>query len=623
MSNIEQNLQKILASRYGKDVRQSIHDSIHDCYEDGKAGSVDLIARKRITNLTKLEEGSTTGDAELQDIRVAANGTVYESAGDAVRGQYEAIVSAIRSTLNISMASIVEYVDGKYINITDGRIEINSEYAYSDYIECSENALYELSGITGEVLIAYYDSEKQFIKGIVFGVDNLLFQTPPKTKYIIFSIKKVDKNTVNLNIGEKENINRNINDYYRLSLTDNRKYKPDLYISEGYPSWDDGHISFNADYSYTDYIIVPSDVELNIYGFTTDVNSICFYDESKIFISGTYNVTSITVPENTKYVRFGIPTSDTDEFYFELTTNKNGIIPIPNNVLIVSKEINNSKHYYNTINGALTYAYTIENEDNPITILIMPGIYEEVLFIQGVHYVNLIGVNRNECIIINETALYNNSPLRIQGQCYVANLTFISTANKYTSNSGTGKEAWITDVLAGVKNPEWLGTIGAYAVHCDDVTNGEYTVSRFENCKMYSETFPAFGSGMQINNRIELIGCELITRIDKRVYLKYPFNNSQGALLIHGKFPEENTPEPNQSCFIKDCYIEGINSRCVHMYPSQNAPKASIVFINNTFMNNHADSISDLIEFTFEEQYVEKCSHGNNLEFFNKNLLQE
>ena len=37
MSNIEQNLQKILSSRYGKNVRQSIHDSIYDCYEDVKA----------------------------------------------------------------------------------------------------------------------------------------------------------------------------------------------------------------------------------------------------------------------------------------------------------------------------------------------------------------------------------------------------------------------------------------------------------------------------------------------------------------------------------------------------------------------------------------------------------
>lgn len=48
MSNIQQNLAKILSSRYGRDVRQSIHDGIHNCYEDGKAGSIDLVARELI-----------------------------------------------------------------------------------------------------------------------------------------------------------------------------------------------------------------------------------------------------------------------------------------------------------------------------------------------------------------------------------------------------------------------------------------------------------------------------------------------------------------------------------------------------------------------------------------------
>lgn len=55
----------------------------------------------RMNAFTSLEDGSTTGDAELQDIRVGADGTVYESAGAAVRGQ----VSDLKSDLSKSCST--------------------------------------------------------------------------------------------------------------------------------------------------------------------------------------------------------------------------------------------------------------------------------------------------------------------------------------------------------------------------------------------------------------------------------------------------------------------------------------------------------------------------------------
>lgn len=51
MGNITDYLKQILSARYGKDVRQAIHDGIQQCYYDGKAGEIDLQARQDIESL--------------------------------------------------------------------------------------------------------------------------------------------------------------------------------------------------------------------------------------------------------------------------------------------------------------------------------------------------------------------------------------------------------------------------------------------------------------------------------------------------------------------------------------------------------------------------------------------
>lgn len=117
MADIQSLLRQLLQAVYGKDVRQAIHDAIHQCYEDGKAGAVDLIARERINNLAKLEEGSTTGDAELQDIRVGYDGKVYDSAGEAVREQIKSMSEIVNDDLSINIFNFAQAVEAVFKNV--------------------------------------------------------------------------------------------------------------------------------------------------------------------------------------------------------------------------------------------------------------------------------------------------------------------------------------------------------------------------------------------------------------------------------------------------------------------------------------------------------------------------
>ena len=125
------------------------------------------VERARITNLATLEEGSTTGDAELMDIRVGIDGTRYPTAGEAVRGQVRPLDTEVFGTTG---APVLTWEKGSVVHGTNGGVYIDSTTAIrtQGFIKlpvgatvriASENVKYRVHFFTEENVISHIDGQ--------------------------------------------------------------------------------------------------------------------------------------------------------------------------------------------------------------------------------------------------------------------------------------------------------------------------------------------------------------------------------------------------------------------------------------------------------------------------------
>lgn len=179
MADIQTYLNNIMKAVLGKDVRQSIHDGIKQCYYDGKAGAIDLDARERaaaaearMDTFTKLSSGSTSGDAELIDIRVGIDGTKYTSAGAAVREQIRdthVIEVSVNQPTRDNTQLWINPKEIKTLKIPGTDLELNYTIAK---IKGEDGTWQGIPAIKGEnvydmaVRLGYAGSEDEFIKAI-------------------------------------------------------------------------------------------------------------------------------------------------------------------------------------------------------------------------------------------------------------------------------------------------------------------------------------------------------------------------------------------------------------------------------------------------------------------------
>ena len=168
MADITELLNYIKTRVYGKDVRQAIHDAIQQCYLDGKVGAIDMVARNQISNLVA-ENNNTSGNSELTDIRVGADGTKYTSAGEAVRTQIKNIsakdgcfkvaanatftVTAEKNTIEyyVMKCSSAQHVDSVGYTESYGHIASADRNAYPD-VGVKDDFYYEYRGTIGQAL---------------------------------------------------------------------------------------------------------------------------------------------------------------------------------------------------------------------------------------------------------------------------------------------------------------------------------------------------------------------------------------------------------------------------------------------------------------------------------------
>lgn len=270
--------------------------------------------KTRMSEFTSLKDGSTTGDAELIDARIGADGTKYPSAGDAMRGQ-------------------VEQLNEDLVSLEKGNAKLYGEFEYGSIEE--DGSLFQQKNRISTKNLLTYDETKVlkskdgflFIIAIFDNTNSVVLRKAGNAEYIVkkgtkFKVTIYRKNELDGEIVDiptfcqnvflynfdetynlhSEEIENRLSDRYSLNIkwsdagkaidatNGNVRIEPGCYCSENFY-----------------YVKSGNKIKSNLVG-TGSAIAIAFYDKNVNFISGIENkagnIIDSSVPVNAVYARF-------------------------------------------------------------------------------------------------------------------------------------------------------------------------------------------------------------------------------------------------------------------------------------------------------------------------------
>ncbi len=530
----------------------------------------DNVLSARIDNIIALPEGSTTGDAELQDIRIGANGTTYPTAGDAVRGQYTDLKNALNNIFIPSENLYNPANDRHGININgSGVITADNNYKASDYIYVGAGNKVTLQTVDGYGQRIYFyttNDTSGFSRALwitVFGSQT--FTLSNTENYIVLSLKETAPDFM-VNIGDtllpytpyggeagtflqsviddiNDNIEAETESVRNSSVQKNliNRFDPSTISAGKFLNKNDGSLATNADFFASDFIYV-GDLQTITVSYT---HIFGWYDSNKTWLGHPDNMNSINnditieVPENAVYLRFSAYNTSLNKAQIGASISRNdyiqyGIYKLPELRIDESQISGEDSRIIVDASGNGDYtSFTqaiYETVDSGVDVFVKAGTYDIVS-----EYVALFGQDAVDNMADADSAIFNGFQYGVRLR--KRKVEFASGSHLVCDWTGHTVDGTHRFSALGVDyNVEIIGldldaTGTFYAIHDDYGISEPYTVT-YKNCRVIGHSLynaNCIGGGCKKWSRHIIDNCYFNNNLTGSATVRYHNTNAEGA----------------------------------------------------------------------------------------------